>query len=57
MAAKQAKLTEFMWEGVNQKRVVTAGEIEAPTLAQARATEISILSRENDKTCRHQLCL
>jgi len=36
-AAKQAKLTEFMWEGVNQKRVTTAGEIEAPTLAQAKA--------------------
>jgi len=26
-----------MWEGVNQKRVTTAGEIEAPTLAQAKA--------------------
>lgn len=36
-AAKQPKLTEFMWEGVNQKRIATAGEIEAPTLAQARA--------------------
>lgn len=35
--AKQPKLTEFMWEGVNQKRITTGGEVEAPTLAQARA--------------------
>ncbi len=28
---------EFVWEGVNQKRVNAGGEIEAPTLAQARA--------------------
>jgi type IV pilus assembly protein PilC len=35
---KQEKVIEFTWEGVNQKRVATAGEVEAPTLAQARAT-------------------
>lgn len=34
---KQSKVFEFQWEGVNQKRVASAGEIEAPTLAQARA--------------------
>lgn len=34
---KQEKVIEFTWEGVNQKRVSTAGELEAPTLAQARA--------------------
>lgn len=37
MAKKQRKVIEFVWEGVNQKRVVAGGEIEAPTLAQARA--------------------
>jgi len=37
MAKKQAKVMEFVWEGVNQKRITTAGEIEAPTLSQARA--------------------
>ena len=36
-AKKQQKVFEFVWEGVNQKRVSTAGEIEAPTLSQARA--------------------
>lgn len=36
-AKKQQKLQEFTWEGVNQKRVATAGEIDAPSLAQARA--------------------
>jgi type IV pilus assembly protein PilC len=35
---KREKVIEFTWEGVNQKRVTTAGEIEAPSLAQARAT-------------------
>jgi len=34
---KQQKVIEFAWEGVNQKRVASMGEIEAPTLAQARA--------------------
>ncbi len=34
---KQSKVVEFVWEGVNQKRVATGGEIEAPTLSQARA--------------------
>lgn len=34
---KQSKTSEFIWEGVNQKRVKTAGEIEAPTLSQAKA--------------------
>lgn len=37
MAKKQNKVLEFSWEGVNQKRVTTSGEIEAPTLSQARA--------------------
>ncbi len=37
MAKKQAKVVEFVWEGVNQKRVSSGGEIEAPSLAQARA--------------------
>ena len=36
-AKKQQKVFEFVWEGVNQKRVAAVGEIEAPTLAQARA--------------------
>lgn len=34
---KQQKVFEFQWEGVNQKRVPAAGDIEAPTLSQARA--------------------
>ncbi len=37
MAKKQKKVFDFVYEGVNQKRVATAGEIEAPTLSQARA--------------------
>lgn len=37
MAQKNNKIVEFVWEGVNQKRASAAGEIEAPTLAQARA--------------------
>lgn len=36
-AKKQAKVFEFVWEGVNQKRVSTGGEIEAPSLSQAKA--------------------
>jgi len=36
-AKKQQKVFEFVWEGVNQKRVNSGGEIEAPTLSQARA--------------------
>ena len=35
---KQQKVFQFVWEGVNQKRATASGEIEAPTLAQARAT-------------------
>ncbi|NND80860.1 MAG: type II secretion system F family protein [Gammaproteobacteria bacterium] len=34
---KQQKVSSFVWEGVNQKRASTGGEIEAPTLSQARA--------------------
>lgn len=34
---KQQKVMEFIWEGVNQKRIASSGEIEAPTLSQARA--------------------
>ncbi len=34
---KQARAVEFIWEGMNQKRAVTNGEIEAPSLAQAKA--------------------
>lgn len=37
MAQKQQKVAEFTWEGVDQKRSPTGGEIEAPTLSQARA--------------------
>lgn len=37
MAKKQQKVLDFVWEGVNQKRVAASGEIEAPTLSQARA--------------------
>ena len=35
--AKKSKTTEFNWVGVNQKRQEVKGEIEAPTLSQARA--------------------
>jgi len=34
---KQQKVFEFVWEGINQKRASSGGEIEAPTLSQARA--------------------
>jgi len=34
---KQEKVVEFVWEGMNQKRVAAGGDIEAPSLAQARA--------------------
>jgi type IV pilus assembly protein PilC len=37
MAQKRQKVVEYVWEGVNQKRASAGGEIEAPTLAQARA--------------------
>ena len=37
MAKKDKKLIEFAWEGVDQKRVKAAGEIEAPGMAQAKA--------------------
>jgi type IV pilus assembly protein PilC len=36
-AAKKSKTTEFAWAGVNQKRQEVKGDIEAPTLSQARA--------------------
>ncbi len=36
-AKKQKKIIEFIWEGVNQQRVKAGGDLEAPTLAQARA--------------------
>ena len=36
-AKKQQKVVEFVWEGMNQKRAASGGEIEAPTLSQARA--------------------
>ena len=35
--AKQKRMFEFEWEGVNQKRVKSSGEVEAPSLSQARA--------------------
>ncbi len=35
--AKKSKTTEFEWVGVNQKRQELKGEVEAPSLAQARA--------------------
>lgn len=34
---KQAKTIDFIWEGVNQKRMKTGGELEAPSLSQAKA--------------------
>lgn len=34
---KQAKTIDFIWEGVNQKRTKTGGELEAPSLSQAKA--------------------
>lgn len=34
---KQKKMVEFQWEGINQKRITSRGEVEAPTLTQARA--------------------
>lgn len=37
MAKKQQRVGEFVWEGMNSKRVGSGGEIEAPTIAQARA--------------------
>ena len=35
--AKQDKTTEFEWAGVNQKRQQVKGDIEAPSLSQAKA--------------------
>ena len=35
-AKKQKKVIQFEWEAVNQKRVKSTGEIEAPTMAQAK---------------------
>jgi len=35
--AKKSKTSEFEWAGVNQKRQEIKGDIEAPTLSQARA--------------------
>jgi len=37
MATKKQKTMVFQWEGVNQKRASSGGEIEAPSLSQARA--------------------
>ena len=38
MATKrQARAVEFVWEGMNQKRAIAGGEIEAPSIAQAKA--------------------
>ncbi len=34
---KQPKVSEFVWEGVNQKRASMSGNIEAPSLSQAKA--------------------
>lgn len=34
---KQKRMFEFEWHGVNQKRTKASGEIEAPTLSQAKA--------------------
>lgn len=34
---KKTSAIEFVWEGMNQKRAVSSGEIEAPSLAQAKA--------------------
>ncbi len=34
---KQQKVFEFAWEGVNQKRSPVSGEIDAPSLSQAKA--------------------
>jgi len=36
-ARKQAKTMNFVWEGMNQKRVKTGGELEAPSVSQAKA--------------------
>ena len=36
-AKKKQKVFEFAWEGVNAKRATSSGEIEAPTLSQAKA--------------------
>lgn len=35
--AKKNKLSEFTWKGVNQKRDSVGGELEAPSLSQAKA--------------------
>ena len=37
MAAKKQRVFEFVWEGMNQKRATASGEIEAPSLSQAKA--------------------
>ena len=34
---KQQKVFEFAWQGINQKRATIGGDIEAPTLSQAKA--------------------
>ena len=34
---KQQKVIQFQWEGLNQKRATIKGELEAPSIAQARA--------------------
>ena len=35
---KQNKVNIYVWEGLNQKRSAVKGELEAPTLAQAKVT-------------------
>lgn len=35
-AKRQKKVFEFTWQGTNQKRAAVSGDIEAPSLAQAR---------------------
>ena len=35
---KQNKVNVYVWEGLNQKRSAVKGELEAPTLAQAKVT-------------------
>jgi len=36
-AKKQKKVIQFQWQGLNQKRATVSGELEAPSVAQARA--------------------
>ncbi len=56
MAAKRKSKTHvFSWEGVNQKKVTSGGEVEAPSLSQARALlrqrglRVTKIKRKQDK--------